>query len=449
VKRGLFAAGTLLLVSGPPGTAATIPGTEWVGFGGGCRHDGVSSVELPGSTPVLRWTFRPDDHVWSYEHGAGPWCASAAICNLPGRQLVIVGSYDHNVYALDLEIGSEVWRFTAGSRIDAAPVVLKLEGRTLVIVVSCDRSIYALDAATGQKVWSFEVFPWSLTVPPAETGSPFAVQVDGRWLVLCTVRINDHKPFANVQKGELLALDGETGDLRWRRTLSSSPLTSPAAGPLSTEGAADSVLAVFVAAEDGCVHALEVSTGEPLWSYRASAPIHSSCALAYPPAGPEGGKLVFGDDFGLVTCLDIATGRQLWDYKAGHAVHATPALLQVGERYLWVFGSFDRRVHAVDAVTGEKAWITATGDLIRASALVTSVGGEPAVAVYSLDRHLHLLAGASGVKIGSFTTGGYLWPLYTRGESIGSSPCAAVAEGAPLLILPGDDGVVYGLGWGP
>lgn len=417
-----------------PGTSRATTGSTWSGFMGDGHHTGQATLSLPGTLPDLQWQFRPDEHIWSYEHGAGPWSASAAICSLPERSLVIFGSYDHNVYALDASSGREVWRFATGGRIDAAPAIVEREGPPLVIVVAGDRTLYALDATSGAVVWSHEVYPWSLTVPPAEAGSPCAVRCNGEWLVLCSIWINDHRPFANVQKGELLAFEGATGRIRWRQVLSSSPLTSPAVGRVQDR------LLTFVAAEDGRIHALAAQTGEEVWSYGASAPIHSSCTVG-------AARVAFGDDFGMLTCLDAASGQAVWTYKAGHAIHATPALLEVSGRQFWIVGSFDRRIQAVDVLTGRAAWFFTAGDIIRSSALVTSVADKPVVAVYAMDRNLYLLDGASGNKLGSFATGGYLWPLYTRGESIGSSPCAVEVAGTPLLILPGDDGVVYGLAW--
>ncbi|MFH1842423.1 MAG: PQQ-binding-like beta-propeller repeat protein [bacterium] len=439
--------------AGPAGARVMDAPTAWNTFMGDAGNLGVSALNFPGPSAALQWRFRPDDHVWSYEHGAGPWSASAATCYLPGRALVLIGSYDHNLYALEMTSGEEVWRFTAGGRIDAAPAILCRQDDALVFVAACDRTIYALEAATGRPVWTFEVYPWSPTVPPATAGSPCLATIDGESLVLCSVWINDHKPFANVQRGELLALTAETGSLRWRRTLSSTALTSPAVGDPAGEPL------VFIAAEDGRVHALKARTGETVWDHGTSAPIHASCSYRAPgrvdgasaqseaETNTASGQLVVGNDWGMLTALNAESGQEIWTYKAGHAIHATAALLPTPAGDCWLFGSFDRRVHAISVASGKPVWIAATGDLIRSSALVTRVAGEPAVAVYSLDRLLYLLDGASGEQLGSFETGGYLWPLYTRGESIGSAPCPAQAGTEPLLILPADDGVVYAVRW--
>jgi len=411
---------------------------------GGPHHTGESGVDLPGADPGFEWAFSPGDHVWSYEHGAGPWSAAVGAVQRPDGTLVLAGSHDHNLYAVRAANGEEAWRFTTGGRIDASPAVVDIGTRTLAIVASADRSIYGLDADSGDRIWRHEVHPWYYTVPPAEMGSPCTVEVDGSWIVLCTAWINDHRPFANVQRGEMLAFDAATGDLRWRREISTTPLSAPAAARTG-----DGVLA-FAASEDGRVQALDVRSGELLWSHAVHAPVHSSPTFCPAPAGGTPiDRVLIGDDYGTVSCLDASGGDVLWTYRAGHAVHSTPALVCVGGRHLCVFGSFDRRIHAVDLVRGERAWSFETGDMVRSSPLAVTVRGRPAVVVYSMDRYAYLLDASGGDLLGRFETGGYLWPLYTRGESVGSMPAAMMDGGGPIVVLPGDDGVIHGMGWSP
>jgi len=403
----------------------------WAAFMGDPRHTGFCDLDLPGPVPRAAWRFRPGNHVWAYEHGAGPWSSSALI--LPELRLILVGSYDHNLYALDSGTGRERWRFTAGGRIDGAPVLVQVASRPLVILASADRSIHAVDVVSGEGVWSTEIRPWSFTVPPAHAGSPCAAQIDGRPVLFCTLWINDHRAFANVQRGEVVALEARDGAILWRRQLSSMRLSSPAVDRD----------VVFVVGHDGQIQALDARCGELIWRRRASNPSRSS-----PLVCTVERRVLVGDDYGLLTCLDTATGAVDWAYKAGHAIHATPCRVVVGGRTLAVFGSFDRRVHAVDVATGEAIWTFRTGDMIRSSPLALRQRGAPAVLVYSMDRHLYLLDAADGKRLGEFATGGYLWPIYTRSESLGSSPSAAVVDGEPLVILPGDDGVIHGLRFG-
>jgi outer membrane protein assembly factor BamB len=417
-------------------SSRTLPEILWTGFMGGPAHRGDSGCDLLG--PDLRevWRFQPGDHVWSYQHRAGPWSTTIASVTLDGRTLIFAGSYDHNLYAVDARSGHEVWRFTTGGRIDAAPVLYLLDDRAILALVSADRSVYALDAATGEVRWTREVHPWSLTVPPAIAGAPCVITTAAEPMLICTLWINDHKPFHNTQEGQVLALHAATGAVAWRRTLSSAPLTAPAVARIDDEPL------LIVAAEEGRLHALDPATGAGRWERRLNAPLHAS-----PSCGRIEGKpvVVIGDDYGMLTCLDAATGDPRWQYKAGHALHASAAWVRTGDTELCVCGSFDRKVHAVDAHSGRRRWVFGTGDLVRATPLAVRAAGQAMVAVYSMDRQLYLLDAATGLARDTFTTGGYLWPLYTRGESVGASPGVARAGAQPLLILPGDDGVLYAL----
>src|SRR5207253_852417 len=65
--------------------------------------------------------------------------------------IVYVGSWDHNLYALDASTGVKLWKLTTGNRIDSSPAV----ANGVVYVGSDDHSLYAIDASTGAKLWSF------------------------------------------------------------------------------------------------------------------------------------------------------------------------------------------------------------------------------------------------------------------------------------------------------
>ena len=84
--------------------------------------------------PSLDWKFEPEDR-------AQPFYSSAAVT----EKLVIVGSRDRMVHALDRKTGKEEWNFPTGGTVDSSPVVVG--GR--VYFGSADGRLYVLDAAKG------------------------------------------------------------------------------------------------------------------------------------------------------------------------------------------------------------------------------------------------------------------------------------------------------------
>ena len=65
--------------------------------------------------------------------------------------LVVVGSRDEKVHALDLKTGVEKWSFKTRGYVDSSPALSS--GR--VYVASEDRHLYVLDLHTGRRLWQF------------------------------------------------------------------------------------------------------------------------------------------------------------------------------------------------------------------------------------------------------------------------------------------------------
>jgi outer membrane protein assembly factor BamB len=105
------------------------------------------------------WTFRP-------EKRAQPFYAAAALTD----KLVIAGSRDKKVYALERDSGKEKWHFETDGRVDGAPVVVG----DRVFVGSLDGNLYVLDLASGAEKARFKL-------DGPVTGSPAVV--DGYLLI--------------------------------------------------------------------------------------------------------------------------------------------------------------------------------------------------------------------------------------------------------------------------
>jgi len=113
----------------------------------------------------VAWTFEPAKR-------AQPFFASAAVTD----RLVIVGSRDKDVHALDRQTGKEIWAFPTRGKVDGSPVVA---GRR-VHVGSLDGNLYVLDLATGAEVQRLELGRGIAASPAVADGRLVIGTTDGK-----------------------------------------------------------------------------------------------------------------------------------------------------------------------------------------------------------------------------------------------------------------------------
>ena len=117
---------------------------------------------LDSATGEIRWVFGANDKIWSTPAISGG--------------TVYFGSHDKNVYAVDLLTGQEKWRFTTGGAVVARPRIW----RNMVIIGSFDRKLYALDVKGGGLQWEFESGNWFWAGAVASSTTVFAPSMDGK-----------------------------------------------------------------------------------------------------------------------------------------------------------------------------------------------------------------------------------------------------------------------------
>jgi outer membrane protein assembly factor BamB len=103
------------------------------------------------SNQVLGINWKKGEFVWKYEptERHQPFFSSPALT----PKLVIVGSRDKLIHAIDRTTGREVWTFPTRNKVDSSPVV----AGNRVYVGSFDKKLYVLDLATGARVTSFDL----------------------------------------------------------------------------------------------------------------------------------------------------------------------------------------------------------------------------------------------------------------------------------------------------
>jgi len=85
----------------------------------------------------LDWTFRAKERPQ-------PFYASAAVT----ERLVLAGSRDHRLHALERKTGKEIWSFATEGKVDASPVVVGQR----VFAPSLDGNLYVLDLDSGNQL---------------------------------------------------------------------------------------------------------------------------------------------------------------------------------------------------------------------------------------------------------------------------------------------------------
>jgi outer membrane protein assembly factor BamB len=116
--------------------------------------------------------------------------------------------------------------------------------------------------------------------------------------------------YVGAQPGELLAIDLQTGKLRWKYK--------------AQEGIAESSPAVhdgvvYIGDSSGLLHAVRAADGKGLWTFKTEGEIKSSPVVT-------GDRVLIGSYDGNLYCLSARDGKLLWTYTTSNFVHATPSV---------------------------------------------------------------------------------------------------------------------------
>ncbi|HBK45910.1 MAG TPA: outer membrane protein assembly factor BamB [Xanthomonadaceae bacterium] len=256
-----------------------------------------------------------------------------------GEGLVVIGSLDGEVIALDADSGAEKWRAQVSNEIIAAPAI----AQNLVFVRGNDGRLTAFDAASGERRWFHEQDGPTLTVrgnAPVVAG-PGVVFVGNDDGTLTALAMQDGRPlwtqmigapegrtelermsdvdgapvlegstlYATSYKNETLAIEGPSGRPLWSRD-------HGGAG-----GVGVSSSNVVVSDNAGSVWGLDKNSGAAMWSQAALAR-RSLTGVAI-----QGDYAVVGDYKGYLHWLRLSDGQLAARARAGRdTLAATPVV---------------------------------------------------------------------------------------------------------------------------
>jgi len=189
--------------------------------------------------------------------------------------------------------------------------------------------------------------------------------------------VADGTVYVGSSKGELLAIDFDTGTLRWKYPTGD-------AGFIGESSPAVTPDAVFIGDLAGVLHAVNVRDGKKLWTFKADDEIRSS------PVVVDDLVLVGSYDTHLYA-LEQKTGRVRWKLQTDGPVHATPAVHN-GVIYI---GGCDEQFRAVRASDGKTLFALPIGSNMGASSAVEgdrAYVGTYGADVFAIDLRAHKVA---------------------------------------------------------
>ena len=322
----------------------------------------------PGSGEVLPiWTFQVEDEIRSKP--------------VIEKDIVYVGSYDNNLWAIDAKKGDFIWKYATEGGIGASPALQP----PYVFVGSVDRSLYAIDSRKGTIQWTYQTNGKIFSSPRALLGHIFFGADDSILYAVKTTngqlawRFESQGPIRSTpaistehemiyfgcENGDFYGLDLR-GDMKWRFKARRAIISSP----VVHEGM------VYFGSNDSTLYALDARSGFTNWRFRARKPVVSSPAFA-------DGTLYFGSADQNLYALDGVSGKELWKFETEGQIASSPLVYE----NIVYFGSDDSYVYALNASTGDIMWKFKTEGPVSSS----PVASDGIVYVGSTDHRLYAL----------------------------------------------------------
>jgi outer membrane protein assembly factor BamB len=267
--------------------------------------DGQGNVYI-GSADTYFYKFGADGAVlWKVKTGG--IIDSSALLDDQGR--VYVGSGDSNVYCIDRESGTVIWKAPAHSVEDVEKLygiktynVNWFEGNIgllpdgSLVAPNDNYLVYTLDRATGEKgtVYPANEMVWSLPAININTGKLFFATAN--------------QILKNVYSYDL------AGKPQW----TTGSFGTVAATSMLTNDSAKG--AVLVGGFDGFLRAFAQDSGKLLWKFGTKDHIYSS------PAQLSDGTIVQASTDGTLYAIDPNSGKAIWEFDTLEPIRSSPAV---------------------------------------------------------------------------------------------------------------------------
>jgi outer membrane protein assembly factor BamB len=275
--------------------------------------------------------------------------------------LVVAGSIDGAVIAVDAASGDLRWTSRVSSELLVAPAI----AGDIIVVRTNDGRVHGLRSSDGSRVWQFD------------RGSPL-ISLRGNGPTL----ISAGKAFIGYDNARIVALNVADGDLIWEQTIARPDGRTELERMNDVDGELQLIDdALYSVTYRGQVTALTIENGRVLWGRDLSS---------YAGMSSSGDVLYTVDDQGVLWALDRRSGSSLWKQEAlSHRWMTTPVVM--GE--FLVMGDVEGYVHWLrreDGATAArfrlgKKGVRAAPLIVGSRAFVASVDGK--LAAYQLNAN--------------------------------------------------------------
>ena len=232
------------------------------------------------------------------------------------------------------------WKTTLEGNVLASPAIY----RDAVYIGSSER-FYSLNAETGEQIWSIKVEGAAHSSPAVYnnvvyfgdfSGIFYAVNADDGSIIWTFFAEGERRFGAKGLHGMQPKDQFFTDD--WDFFNSSPTINNDK---------------IYFGSGNGKIYALDLETGNEVWSFQTGEVSHTSPAVAY-------GNVYAGSWDSYLYCIDAETGEKKWNYQTGtDTVYYNQVGIQssplVADSTVY-FGCRDAHVYALNAITGELQW---------------------------------------------------------------------------------------------
>ncbi|UCF62408.1 MAG: serine/threonine-protein kinase [Anaerolineaceae bacterium] len=264
------------------------------------------------------------------------------------QDMIFIGCYDNNLYALDAQTGEFLWKYATDGGITGRPAAE--DG--VIFVGSEDHRLHAITARSGSLVWTYYTEGPVRSSPMLSHGHIFfgsddaylhvVNSLNGRrvWRaeasapIWSTPLIHEERVYFGCESGDFYCYDFR-GEMKWRKKVKRAVTSSP----ITHDGL------VYFGSKDWTLYALEVENGWQVWRFRMGGPTIST------PSTSED-KIFIGCGDNNIYAVHARHAREVWRFSTEHQVTGSPTVF---EDSLYC-GSVDGFLYCLDIRSGRLRW---------------------------------------------------------------------------------------------
>ncbi len=300
----------------------------------------VEALDAATGKSIWRQSTRVGDGIWPFRHKKpGPDARYAGGPTVSGN-LLVVGTLDGHVYAMDAATGKQLWSAEVDSEVISPPAI----DAGVVYVRTNSGYVYAFDGNSGERKWLND----QATVP--------LLSLRGNGPLLASHGV----VMFGTDDGNVESLRGDTGAVQWKLPITKGlgrtdiQKLNDSDDTLQLDGST-----LYATAYHGELAAIDAAQGQLLWNRPFSS---------YVGVGVGDKALVGVDDDSLVWAFSKQGGGDLWKQDALQYHWLTAPTVQ--EQYV-VVGGVEGYVHWLDLSDGKfAARVRLSKDAIRARPVV-------------------------------------------------------------------------------